>query len=61
MINFRNSLFLLKLIPVILFSTTTGVFAQSTTRDLNIVFIGNSITHGAGLNDGDFPIQYLIN
>ena len=51
MINFRNSLFLLKLIPVILFSTTTGVFAQSTTRDLNIVFIGNSITHGAGLND----------
>ena len=50
MINLRDSHSLLKLIPVILFSTTS-VLAQSATRDLNIVFIGNSITHGAGLKE----------
>ena len=28
-----------------------AAFAQSSKTNLNIVFIGNSITHGAGLSD----------
>lgn len=30
---------------------TAGLFAQSRKQNLNIVFIGNSITYGAGLSD----------
>ena len=42
------------LILVICFSATTTVLAwvaDTAKKDLNIVFIGNSITHGAGLKD----------
>jgi lysophospholipase L1-like esterase len=39
------------LTAVISLLSITGLFAQSSKKDLNIVFIGNSITEGAGLTD----------
>lgn len=54
----KNFLFLGVLLLLVLHFT--GLHAQSSTQNYNIVFIGNSITHGSGLPDPDTQAPPVI-